>query len=149
MNVDSWWCKANPEGFGSLPAPQSSHVTIITLVFFCSFTKLNRPKSLPKFNVLYCTSSNPSLNFHGGNKYISRIKFNVLQLATFFHLSCAVSLVWEEEEGGGAVKKVTDGQVVKTGVSMTCMYCHHLKVMSVKPGWVEFGVYSTSVPSLT
>ena len=46
-------------------------------------------------------------------------------------------------------KKVTDGQVVRAGISVTwnVAYCHDLKVMSSNPGRVVLGVLGTSVLS--
>ena len=41
--------------------------------------------------------------------------------------------------------EVTDGQVVRTGVSVTQMHCHDMEVMSSNPCWVELGVLGTSV----
>ena len=38
--------------------------------------------------------------------------------------------------------EVTDGQVVRVGVSVTWMYCHNLEVMNLNPGQVEVGVRS-------
>ena len=32
-NVEPWWWKANPKGFGSLPSPWSGYATIIMVVF--------------------------------------------------------------------------------------------------------------------
>ena len=51
-NVEPWWWKANPKGFGSLPAPRSGYATTI-MVFFCSFTHLRIPRSPPKFNQFF------------------------------------------------------------------------------------------------
>ena len=42
-NVEPWWWKANPKGFGSLPAPRSGYATTI-MVFFCSFTHFRIPE---------------------------------------------------------------------------------------------------------
>ena len=39
--------------------------------------------------------------------------------------------------------EVTDGQVVRAGVSVTWMFYHDLEVMSLNPGQVELGVHST------
>ena len=41
--------------------------------------------------------------------------------------------------------RITDGQVVRTGISGHEMYCHDLEVMSSKPCQVELGVHGISV----
>ena len=46
-------------------------------------------------------------------------------------------------------RKVTDGQMVRAGISVTAMCGHNLKVMSSDPGRVKLGMHSTSVLSLT
>ena len=33
MNVEPWWWKANPKGFGSLPVPRSGYATAIIVGF--------------------------------------------------------------------------------------------------------------------
>ena len=44
--------KKKKKGSGSLPAPRSGYATTI-MVFFCSFTHLTIPRSLPKFNQFF------------------------------------------------------------------------------------------------
>ena len=51
-NVEPWWWKAKPKGFGSLPAPRSGYATTI-MVFFCSFTHLRTPRSPPQFSQFF------------------------------------------------------------------------------------------------
>ena len=37
---------------------------LLWCLFFCPFTHLKMPRSPPKFNVLHCTTQDPSIKFH-------------------------------------------------------------------------------------
>ena len=47
------------------------------------------------------------------------------------------------------MSEVTDGQVVRAGISETWNDCHDVEVMSWNLGWVKLGVFGTSVLSFT
>ena len=65
-NVEPWWWKANPKGFGSLPAPRSGYTTTIMVGFvFAHLLTLEYPdhhQNLISSSLYY--PQDPSIKFH-------------------------------------------------------------------------------------
>ena len=72
-NVEPWWWKGKPKGFGSLPAPRSGYGTTI-MVSFCSFTHLRIPRLPPKFNQFFIVlPRTPPQNFIPVRSFLSNV----------------------------------------------------------------------------